>query len=126
MNLTAAARTIMIATGVSVAAMVPITVNAMPTDPGLPVKKIPYANQIDGWHALDKRRLIVSTSPAKNYLVTLRASCHALRLGSKLGISSSNNTVYAGFDYITADGQRCAIQRINKISKAEKRALSKV
>ncbi len=104
----------------------PGTLSAMPTEPGLPVKKIPFASEIDAWQALDKRRLIVSTSPSKNYLVTLRQECHALRFSSRLGISSSNNTVYAGFDYITADGERCAIQRINRISSAEKRALSEV
>ncbi len=98
--------------------------NAMTPEPGFPVKKIPFADQIDDWHVVDARHLVISTSPSKNYLVTFRNVCHRLNSNQKLGVSSSNNSVYAGFDYVTVGGQRCGITKINKISKAQKKALT--
>ncbi len=95
------------------------------TPTGLPVNKIPHASQIHSWHAVDKRHLILSVSSKQNYLVTLRRDCHALNFATNVGVSTSNNTIYAGFDHITADGNQCAIQKINKISKDEKRQLVK-
>jgi hypothetical protein len=101
------------------------TTIAMPSNPGIPVKKIPQASQIDAWQVLDKSRLIVSRRSAKNYLVTLRRECHELSFTQNVGISSSNNTVYAGFDYVTAGQQRCAIESINEISPAQKADLTR-
>ena len=92
---------------------------AMKSQPGLPVKKIKFANQIETWEVIDRQHLLVSLSATRNYLLKLRQNCRSLNASSHLGISSSNNTVYAGFDYITANGQRCSIQSINKLSKAE-------
>ena len=106
------------------AAAIALQTTAMPTEPGLPVNKIPFADRISDWRAVDKRHLVVSTSPSTSYLLTLRRDCHTLSFASRLGVSSSNNTVYAGFDYVTSDGQRCAIQRINELTAAEKKALT--
>lgn len=99
------------------------TVHAMTTQTGAPVKKIPFANQIHDWQALGKRQLLVSTSPSKNYLVTLSRDCHSLNFAQQVGFSASNNTVYAGFDYVTARGQRCRIQSISKVTRAERDSL---
>ena len=96
------------------------------TPPGSPVTSIEAVTNISTWQALDQRRLLLSLGQQKNYLVTLAGICHALPFATRLGVSASNNTVYAGFDYITADGERCAIKAINKLSNAEKRALTKV
>lgn len=93
---------------------------------GAPVSKITLGSNISTWQALDERRLVLSLSPKQNYLLTLTRDCYALPFASQLGVSASNNTVYAGFDYITADGERCAIKAINQLSKDEKRALTKV
>ena len=103
---------------------VPLLSLAMPT--GAPVNKIRFASQIDSWQALDARHLVLSLSASKNYLITLRKDCHSLPRAANVGVSASNDTIYAGFDYITADGQRCAIQTINKLSKAERNALNEV
>ena len=95
-------------------AAIPLLSAAMPT--GAPVNKIRFASKIDSWHAIDARHLVLSLSASKNYLITLRQDCHSLPRASQVGVSASNDTIYAGFDYITADGQRCAIQAINKVS----------
>ena len=92
---------------------------------GSPVEKIPFVSSISTWQALDERRLVLSLTEQKSYLVTLTHSCRALPGASHVGVSASNNTVYAGFDYITADGERCAIKHINRLSKAQKQALIK-
>jgi hypothetical protein len=102
--------------------LVAITASAM-TPTGSPVKKITSASSISGWHAVDPRRVVISFSPTKNYLLTLRRDCHSLNFASSVSVTTSNNTIYAGFDSVTVDGQRCGIQKINKLSKAEKKAL---
>lgn len=102
--------------------MVSITASAM-TPTGSPVKKITSASSISGWHAVDARRLVISFSPTKAYLLTLRRDCHSLNFAANVNVTTSNNTIYAGFDSVTVDGQRCGIQKINKLSKAEKKAL---
>ena len=93
---------------------------------GPPVKKIPYASEIRSWQPIDDRHLVVSLSPSKNYLLTLRRECPSLSFASNFGVSTSDNNIYAGFDYITADGRKCGIAAINKITKAQTRALSKL
>jgi len=103
-----------------------LAATAMPGSPGSPVKKIPFASQIEGWKVLDKKRIIVSRSPLKNYLVTLRRDCHQLGFTRTVGISSSNNAVYAGFDHLTVKGQRCPISAINEITPAQKDNLTRL
>lgn len=111
----------------SVAALwlVAVGATAMPSKPGVPVKKIPFASQINDWAVVDKSTIILSRSASKSYLVNLRGECHQLSFSPQVGFSSSNNTIYAGFDYVTAGSQRCAIQSINKISPAERELLTK-
>lgn len=100
-----------------------VTAWSMKSIPGLPVKKITRASDIDSWQVIDRTHVVLSLSANRNYLLTLRQNCTALAVSRQLGISSSNNTVYAGFDYITADGQRCGIQAISRLSKDEVLAL---
>jgi hypothetical protein len=96
------------------------------TTPGSEVSSIEGLSNISTWQALDQRRLLLSLGQKQDYLVTLARVCHALPFATQLGVSASNNTTYAGFDYITADGERCAIKAINRLSKEEKQVLTKV
>ena len=98
----------------------------MKSEPGLEVNKIKFANSIDTWQALDARHLLVRISANKNYLLTLRNTCPGLSHSRNVGITSSNNTIYAGFDYVTADGRRCGIQSISKLSREEVRSLTEI
>lgn len=113
-----------IATVTVVMATLTTTGWTMKSEPGLPVSKISLASQIESWQVIDRQRLIVNLTRTGNYLLTLRNQCHRLNSFSNLGVSSSNNTIYAGFDYITADGQRCAIRSISKLSGAEVKSLA--
>ena len=90
---------------------------------GSAVDKINLLQGLSTWEALDERHLVLSLGSAQNYLVTLAHNCHTLPFASHLGVSASDNVVYAGFDYITADGQQCAINTINELSDAQRRAL---
>ena len=91
---------------------------------GHPVKKITHASNISAWHAVDPRHLVISLSPSKNYLLTLRRDCPSMNFAANVSVTTSNNTIYAGFDAVTVNGQRCGISQINKLSKSEKRALT--
>ena len=91
---------------------------------GTPVKKIVFASGIDAWQAVDHRRLILSASPTKHYLVTLTRESHQLPFAQHVGFSASNNTIYSGFDHITVDGVRFGIKNILRVSRAEVRALT--
>lgn len=91
---------------------------------GPPVKKIAFASEIRSWQAIDDRHVVINVSPTKSYLLTLRRQCPSLTYASNFGVSASNNNIYAGFDYITADGSKCGIAAINRISKEQTRALS--
>lgn len=102
-----------------------VPASAMKSEPGLPVKKIRSASEIDSWQAVDQRRVLVSLSASRKYLLTLNRQCPRLDSARSVGVSSSNNTIYAGFDYITADGQRCSIKSISKLSGAEAKRLTK-
>jgi uncharacterized protein DUF6491 len=83
---------------------------------GVEVNKISLPQGVGTWHALDARHLLLSQGAKDSFLLTLAKHCVALPAAQRLGVSASNNTIYAGFDYITADGQRCDIHSINRIS----------
>ncbi len=86
---------------------------------GARVKMIPVTTQIDAWHAVDARHVILTFAKAGDYLLTLGRDCQRLSHAHNLGVSTSNNAIYAGFDYLTADNEKCAISAINKIERAE-------
>ena len=110
----AAALAVTIALAHSSVAMTPV---------GSAVDKIDLVAGLNTWEVLDERRLVLSLGDTQNYLVTLSRNCHTLPFATHLGVSASNNTVYAGFDYITADGERCAINTINELSDKQRQAL---
>ena len=86
---------------------------------GESVPKITFADRIDGWSVLDNQTIVLRKSQAHNYVVQLRAPCHNLKYAYNVGVSSSNNVVYAKFDYVSAGNFRCSIDSIKKVTKAE-------
>jgi hypothetical protein len=89
------------------------------------VDKILLLEGSNTWEALDNRRLVLSQhSRSDSFLLILSRDCYALPAAQRVGVSASNSTVYAGFDYITADGEQCAIQTIQRLSPEEKQALT--
>ena len=95
-------------------ALLPLSASAMPQT-GKEVRKISLSNPISSWEALDSQHLLLTVGAKRKYLVTLGNRCHALPFAARVGVSSSNEAVYAGFDYVTADNQRCMIKAINKV-----------
>jgi hypothetical protein len=80
-----------------------------------PVSSIPAADRIEGWARVDDTRVVLEVSPQTRYLLTLRQQCIGLGFARNVSVTMSNNTIYAGFDAITADGEQCEIRTINPL-----------
>ncbi len=96
-------------------AMAPLT--ALALTPETDVGKIRFADRIDRWSIVDDHRMVFSVGKKANYLVTFRSPCHGLRFAFNVGVSSSNNTVYAGFDRVITDGMSCRIETISRVER---------
>lgn len=88
---------------------------ALPTI-GEPVAMIPYANEITRFETIDNQHLLVSVDPERTYLLEFKEQCHHLSFARHIGVSMANNTIWAGFDYVTADGAQCTIDSIQKVT----------
>ena len=86
-----------------------------PEDDGEPVTSIPHADGIRGWSQLDNQRVLVSVDEQSNYILTLKHQCHGLAWAQNVTVTMSNNTIWAGFDAIEADGRACPIHSIHKV-----------
>jgi len=87
--------------------------------PGEAVRSIPGAQRISDWNALDNQRVLVNVNATDTYLLTLKQQCHGLGWAQNVTVTMSNNTIWAGFDAIKADGLQCPIDRINRVSATE-------
>ena len=91
---------------------------------GEPVTSIPTANSIQGFDPLDNEHVMVSLADRQQYLVTLNRQCIGLRWAEHIGVSASDNTIWAGFDALTADGQSCQIREIHRLPDAGEETLN--
>ncbi len=78
--------------------------------------RISLANRITTYQPVDATHLVLVADEEMNYLLSLETMCHELRFARQIGVSNSDNTIYAGFDHVVADGQECPIARIQAIS----------
>ena len=83
------------------------------------VRSIPDAHQISDWTPLDNWRVIVNVNAADTYLLTLKQQCYGLGWAQNISVTMSNNTIWAGFDAIKADGRQCPIDSISRVSASE-------
>jgi hypothetical protein len=67
------------------------------------------------WAPLDNQRVLVNLDEKNSYLLTLKHQCHGLAWAQNISVSMSNNTIWAGFDAIEADGRACPIDSIERI-----------
>ncbi len=81
-----------------------------------PVRSIPMANRINGWEQLDNQHVVLRLDD-HDYLITLKDQCPGLTWAQAVAVTMSNNTIWAGFDAITADGWQCPIERINPLAR---------
>jgi hypothetical protein len=83
------------------------------------VRSIPDAHEISDWTPLDNWRVIVNVNAADTYLLTLKQQCYGLGWAQNISVTMSNNTIWAGFDAIKADGRQCPIDSISRVSVSE-------
>lgn len=94
------------------------------SDYGESVDRVPFANQIRGYSVIDERHVVLTMGPSRHYLLSLRRACRNLSFDHTLGVSSTGNVIHAGFDYVTGEfGTRCYIERIDKVSREQVKAL---
>lgn len=86
---------------------------------GEPVASIPTADQVYAFKPLDYEHVVLSTSAETHYLVTLNRQCVGLHLARHVGVTASNNMIWAGFDVLTADGEACTIREIHRVHEAD-------
>lgn len=76
---------------------------------------MPSASAIQDWVAEDNLNVLVEIAEEGVFRLTFTEACYNLRWANSIGLSGSQNKVWAGFDYLTADGQRCSIGTINRL-----------
>ncbi len=82
---------------------------------GESVRSIEAENGIAGWSTVDNQRVLLSLDEQDSYLLTLKHQCHGLAWAQNVTVTMSNNTIWAGFDAIEADGRACPIDSIERI-----------
>jgi hypothetical protein len=82
---------------------------------GEPVISIPAADAIRDFHALDNEHVMLELEAGQHYLLTLNRQCVGLRWARHVGVTASQNTIWAGFDVLTADGEACPIHTIHRL-----------
>ncbi len=80
-----------------------------------PVRSIESAHKINDWEHLDDQHVVLRLSSQDQYLITLKSRCLGLNWARNVGVTMSNNTIWAGFDVITVDGDQCEIEMINPL-----------
>lgn len=81
---------------------------------GQPVSSIPTADTVQNFTPLDDAHVMLSTR-TDHYLLTLNRDCFGLRWARHVGVTASDNTIWAGFDALTADGEACPIREIHRV-----------
>ncbi len=79
------------------------------------VEQIPAARSAGDLTAIDLSHVLLSTTDDKRYLLTLRRRCPELRWARHIGVTASGDSIWAGFDALTADGQSCQIREIHRL-----------
>lgn len=85
-----------------------------------------HAFKFYSWSDLGRKHLIISSSPHKPYLVTLRSTCFGLDHTMGIKIHNSGSLLRAKFDSFSVPDEmpaRCYIEKIYKLTKAQKKEL---
>lgn len=81
-----------------------------------------------GWQHITDRYLVLSSSQKRYHLIKLMSPCTNLAFTQEIGLKQQFNTILnAKFDAVLVPGQfqeRCTIDRIYPISKAQREQLS--
>ena len=87
---------------------------------GPSVKSFNWLGRFDSWEPLGKDHLLVYTQPNEAYLLKVAGPCDVRFATGPVGITSTNNTVYAGLDSIVVNSGaagtwRCPIDEIRPV-----------
>ena len=82
---------------------------------GEEVESISGIETLTHWTTLDTRRLTLRVNHAERYLLTLDDHCEHLRGAQLVGVSMTNQEIWADFDHVAADGHECRIDRITRL-----------
>jgi hypothetical protein len=82
---------------------------------GQPVDHFTWFGHYDGWDPIGPHELVVWTDINTAYLVKVASPCENLQFANRIGLTSTANTVYSKFDFVTTHGWRCPIQEIRPI-----------
>jgi len=88
-----------------------------------PVQQIPAARSAGALTTVDPSHVLLSTADEVRYLLTLTRACPELRWARHIGITASGNSIWAGFDALTADGQACQIREIHRLGDVPAQSL---
>ncbi|HLI17679.1 MAG TPA: DUF6491 family protein [Rhodanobacteraceae bacterium] len=81
-----------------------------------PVDHVNYF-QINGFQYLAPDKVAIWFGVNKLYLLTVQTPCINLAFANGIGLTSKNNTLYANFDAVTYDHQRCKILKIVPVNE---------
>jgi hypothetical protein len=83
---------------------------------GEPVRSFTYLGRYDNWQPLGNDSVVVWTTFYNAYLLKLRQPCNGLQFTQRIGLTSTNQTVSAGFDFVKFKGwQTCWIDEIRPV-----------
>ena len=80
---------------------------------GEPIKSFNAFRQ-DSWQPISRNQLILWTSIADAYLLTITNNCPDLMFSNSVGVSSTASSI-STLDHVTVRGDRCLIQKIQPI-----------
>lgn len=84
---------------------------------GTEVESIKNIERISDWKTLDTKHLTLTVNNAQSYLLTLDDQCMHLRGARLVGVSMTNQEIWADFDHIAADGWECRIDTITRLRR---------
>ena len=85
---------------------------------GSPVDSFTWLGRFDSWQALGENRLLVYTTPRDAYLLKIAPPCDLRFVVDRVGLTSTNATVYKGLDSVVVSNAaaggpwQCAILEI--------------
>jgi len=88
---------------------------ATPKPTGTDVDSIRGIEYLTDWTTIDTQHLTLRVNHAEQYLLTLQDPCDYLRGAQLVGVSMTNQEIWAEFDHIAADGHECRIERITRL-----------
>ena len=84
---------------------------------GAEVASIKNIESISDWQTLDTKHLTLTINNAQHYLLTLDDQCMHLRGARMVGVSMTNQEIWADFDHVAADGWECRIDTITRLGR---------